>query len=134
MAAEDRRISLADKVLVDTIDAQLLEVHKQGQVVGFGVALTMDARFHRRNERSTTTYLLYSGDIARLISELLDATTDADPAWRDQVLGLIRLVLDSNAERNEAPLLEALTAGWARETRTLARRPGCPLLVAVSGC
>jgi hypothetical protein len=78
MAAEDRRISLAGKVLVDTIDAQLLEVHKQGQVVGFGVALTMDGRLHRRNERSTTTYLLYSQDIARLISELLDATTDAD--------------------------------------------------------
>jgi hypothetical protein len=47
MAAEDRRISLAGKVLVDKIDAQLL-----------------------------------------------DATTDADPAWRDQVLGLIRLALD----------------------------------------
>jgi hypothetical protein len=94
MAEDDRRISLAGKVLVDTIDAQLLEVHKQAQVVGFGVALTMDGRFHRRNERSTTTYLLYSDDIARLISELLDATTDADPAWRDQVLGLIRLALD----------------------------------------
>ena len=79
MAEEDRRISLAGKVLVDTIDAQLLEVHKQAQVVGFGVALTMDGRFHRRNERSTTTYLLYSDDIARLISKLLDATTDADP-------------------------------------------------------
>jgi hypothetical protein len=61
-------------------------------VVGFGVALTMDGRFHRRNER--TTYLLYSEDIARLISELLDATTDADPAWRDEMLGLIRLMLD----------------------------------------
>ena len=94
MAEEDRRISLAGKVLLDTIDAQLLEVQKQGQVVGFGVALTMDGRLHRRNERSTTTYLLYSEDIARLISELLDATTDADPAWRDQVLGLIRLALD----------------------------------------
>jgi hypothetical protein len=53
----------------------------------------MDGRFHRRNERSTTTYP-YSEDIARLISELLDATTDADPAWREQVLGLIRLALD----------------------------------------
>ena len=94
MAEEDRRISLAGKVLVDTIDAQLLEVHKQAQVVGFGVALTMDGRFHRRNERSTTTYLLYSDDIARLISELLDDTTDADPDWSDQVLGLIRLALD----------------------------------------
>jgi hypothetical protein len=94
MAEEDRRISLAGKVLVDKIDAQLLEVQKQGQVVGFGVALTMDGRVHRRNERSTTTYLLYSEDIARLISKLLDATTDADPAWRDQVLGLIRLALD----------------------------------------
>jgi hypothetical protein len=93
MAEEDRRISLAGKVLVDKIDAQLLEVQKQGQV-GFGVALTMEGRVHRRNERSTTTYLLYSEDIARLISELLDATTDADPAWRDQVLGLIRLALD----------------------------------------
>jgi hypothetical protein len=69
-------------VLVDKSDAQLLEVQKQGQVVGFGVALTMDGRFHRRNERSITTYLLYIQDIARLISELLDATTDADPAWR----------------------------------------------------
>jgi hypothetical protein len=39
---------------------------------------------------------------------LLDATTDADPAWRDQVLGLIRLALGSNVERNEAPLLEAI--------------------------
>ena len=48
---------------------------------------------HRRNERSTTTYLLYSEDTARLISKLLDAT-DADPAWRDQVFGLIRLALD----------------------------------------
>jgi hypothetical protein len=38
----------------------------------------MDGRLHRRNERSTTTYLLYSQDIARLISELLDATTDAE--------------------------------------------------------
>lgn len=94
MAEEDRRISLAGKVLVDEIDAQLLKVHKPGQVVGFGVALTMAGRFHRRNERSTTTYLLYSQDIARLISELLDATADADPAWRDQVLGLIRLALD----------------------------------------
>ena len=94
MAEDDRRISLAGRVLVDTIDAQLLEVHKQGQVVGFGVALTMDGRFHRRNERSTTTYLLYSQDIARLISELIDATTDPEPAWRDQVLGLIRLALD----------------------------------------
>ena len=64
------------------------------QAVGFGVALTMEGRFHRRNERSTTTYLLYSEDIARLISELVDATIDADPAWRDQVLGLIRLALD----------------------------------------
>ena len=34
MAEEDRRISLAGKVLVDKLDAQLLEVHKQGQVVG----------------------------------------------------------------------------------------------------
>ena len=68
MAEADRRISLAGTVLVDTIDAQLLEVHKQGQVVGFGVALTMAGRYHRRNERSTTTYLLYSDDIARLIS------------------------------------------------------------------
>jgi hypothetical protein len=40
----------------------------------------MEGRFHRRNERSTTTYLLYSEDIARLISGLIDATTDADPA------------------------------------------------------
>jgi hypothetical protein len=101
MAEDDRRISLAGKVLVDKLDAQLLEVHKQGPAVGFGVALTMDGRYqdgryHRRNERSTTTYLLYSEDIARLISELLDATTDADPAWRDQVLGLIRLALDLN--------------------------------------
>jgi hypothetical protein len=94
MAEDDRRISVAGKVLVDTIDAQLLEVQQQGQVVGFGVALTMDGRFHRRNERSTTTYLLYSDDIARLTSELLDATTDADLAWRDQALGLIRLALD----------------------------------------
>ena len=109
MAEEDRRISLAGKVLVDTIDAQLLEVQQQGQVVGFGVALTMDGRLHRRNERSITTYLLYSEDIARLSSALLDATTDADPVWRDQVLGLIRLVLDSNTESKEAPLLEALT-------------------------
>jgi hypothetical protein len=94
MADEHRRVNLAGKVLVDQIDAQLLEIEKQGQVVGFGVALTMAGRFHRRNERSTTTYLLYSEDIARLISELIDATTDADPAWRDQVLGLIRLALD----------------------------------------
>jgi hypothetical protein len=94
MAEEDRRISLAGKVLVDKLDAQLLEVHKHGQVVGVGVALTIAGRLHRRNERSTTTYLLYSQDIARLISELLDATTDAEPAWRDQALGLIRLALD----------------------------------------
>jgi len=51
MEEEDRRISLAGKVLVDKLDAQLLEVQQQGQVVGFGVALTMDGRFHRRNER-----------------------------------------------------------------------------------
>jgi hypothetical protein len=50
-------------------------------------------RSHVDNEPSTTC-LLYSEDIARHISELLDATTDADPAWRDQVLGLIRLALD----------------------------------------
>jgi hypothetical protein len=81
------------------IDAQLLEVHIRGQVAGFSVALTMDGRFQGRNEYSTTTYLLDSDDIARLITELLDATTDADPAWRDQVLGLIRSALDSNAER-----------------------------------
>jgi hypothetical protein len=98
MADEDRRISLAGTVLVDKIDAQLLEVQKQGQVVGFGVALTMGGRFHRRNERSTTTYLLYREDIARLISELIDATTDADPTWRDQVLGLIRWALDLKQE------------------------------------
>jgi hypothetical protein len=98
MADKDRRVSLAGKVLVDRIDAELLEVQKQGQVVGFGVALSMGGRFHRRNERSTTTYLLYSEDVARLISELLDATTDADPAWRDQVLGLIRLALDLKRE------------------------------------
>ena len=42
MAEEDRRISLAGKVLVNKIDAQLLEVQKQGQVVGCGVALTME--------------------------------------------------------------------------------------------
>jgi hypothetical protein len=94
MADEHRGVNLVGKVLVDQIDAQLLEVEKQGQVVGFGVALTMAGRFHRRNKRSTTTYLLYSEDIARLISELINATTDADPAWRDQVLGLIRLALD----------------------------------------
>jgi hypothetical protein len=94
MADEHREVNLVGKVLVDQIDAQLLQVEKQGQVVGFGVALTMAGRFHRRNERSTTTYLLYSEDIARLISELINATTDADPAWRDQVLGLIRLALD----------------------------------------
>jgi hypothetical protein len=94
MAEEDRRISLAGKVLVDKLDAQVLEVQKQGQVVGFGVALTIEGRFHRRDERSTTTYLLYSQDIARLISELLDAASDADPVWREQVLGLIRLALD----------------------------------------
>jgi hypothetical protein len=99
-------------VLVDTIDAQLLEVQKQGQVVGFGLALTMDGRFHRRNQRSTTTYLLYSEDIARLISELIAATTDADPAWRDQVLGLIR-ALDLKRGRNEAPLPEAMAAARA---------------------
>jgi hypothetical protein len=58
----------------------------------------MGGRFHRRNERSTTTYLLYSEDIARFISELVDATTDADPTWRDQVLGLIRLALDLKRE------------------------------------
>ena len=98
MADEDRRISLAGTVLVDKIDAQLLEVQKQGQVVGFGVALTMGGRFHRRNERSTSTYLLYSEDIERLISELIDATTDADPTWRDQVLGLIRWALDLKRE------------------------------------
>jgi hypothetical protein len=97
-ADEDRQVSLAGKVLVDRIDAELLEVQKLDQVVGFGVALTMGGRFHRRNERSTATYLLYSEDIARLISELLDATTDADPAWRDQVLGLIRLALDLKRE------------------------------------
>ena len=94
MADEHRGVNLVGKVLVDQIDAQLLEVEKQGQVVGFGVALTMAGRFHRRNKRSTTTYLLYSEDIARLIRELINATTDADPAWRDQVLGLIRLALD----------------------------------------
>jgi hypothetical protein len=78
----------------------------------------MDGRFHRRDERSITTYLLYSEDIARLISELLDATTDADPAWRDQVLGLIRLALGSNVERNEAPLLEAIATAWARDSNS----------------
>jgi hypothetical protein len=52
MTDEDRQIGLAGKVLVDKIDAQLLEVQKQGQVVGFVVALTMEGRFHRRNERS----------------------------------------------------------------------------------
>jgi hypothetical protein len=68
------------------------------EVANRRVALTVGGRFHRRNERSTTTYLLYSEDIARLISELIDATTDADPAWRDQVLGLIRLALDLKRE------------------------------------
>jgi hypothetical protein len=114
MAEGDRRISLAGKVLVDTIDAQLLKVQQQGQLVGFGVALTMAGRLHRRNQGSTTTYVLYSHDIAQLISELLDATTDADPAWREQVLGLIRLALDLNTENNEASLLEALAVAWAR--------------------
>jgi hypothetical protein len=83
-------------------------------VVGFGVALTMEGRFHRRNERSTTTYLLYSEDIARLISDLLDATTDADSAWHDQVLGLIRSALDLTRGAHEAPMLEAMAAAWAR--------------------
>jgi hypothetical protein len=114
MAAEDRRISLAGKVLVDKLDAQLLEVHQQGQVVGFGVALTMVGRLHRRNERSTTSYLLYSHDIARLSSALLDATTDADPAWRDQVPASSAWRWTSNTESNEAPLLEALAVAWAR--------------------
>jgi hypothetical protein len=54
MAEDDRRISLAGKVLVDKLDAQLLEVQQHGQVVGFGVALTMAGRLHRRDERSTT--------------------------------------------------------------------------------
>lgn len=36
--------------------------------------------------------------IARLIGELIDATTDADPAWCDQMLGLIRLALDLKRE------------------------------------
>ena len=76
MAEEDRRISLADKVLVDKLDAQLLEVQQQGQVVGLGVALTMAGRYHRRNERSTTTYLLYSDDIARLISYVVARCDD----------------------------------------------------------
>jgi hypothetical protein len=58
------------KVLVGKLDAQLLEVQKQGQMMGFGVALTMAGRCHRRNERSTTTDLLYSQDIARLIRDL----------------------------------------------------------------
>ena len=48
----------------------------------------------RLRRPSSRRQLLYSEDIARLISELIDATTDADPAWRDQVLGLIRLALD----------------------------------------
>ena len=34
----------------------------------------------------------------RLTGAVLDATTDADPAWRDQVLGLIRLALDVKRE------------------------------------
>jgi hypothetical protein len=32
--------------------------------------------------------------ITPVISELLDAITDADPGWRDHVLALIRLALD----------------------------------------
>jgi hypothetical protein len=44
-ADEDRQVSLAGKVLVDRIDAELLEVQKLDQVVGFGVALTMGGRF-----------------------------------------------------------------------------------------
>ena len=64
-------------MLVDKIDAQLLEVHKQSRVVGFGLGLTMAGRLHRRNERSTTTDLLYSQDIVRLIkwnSTITDVT------------------------------------------------------------
>ena len=53
MADRDHRISLDGKVLVDKIDAQLLEIQKQGQAVGFGVALTMGGRFHcRTNDQS----------------------------------------------------------------------------------
>jgi hypothetical protein len=114
MAEDDRRISLAGKVLVNTIDAQLLEVQKQGQVVGFGVALTMVGRFHRRNERSTTTYLLYREDMRG--SSVSCSMRRPTPIRR----GAIRYLASSgwrwtsNAESNEAPLLEAIAAAWAR--------------------
>jgi hypothetical protein len=83
--------------------------------VGFGVALTMEGSISPPQQRSTTTYLLYSEDIARLISALLDATTDAEPAWRDQVLGFHPIWRwTSNAESDEVPLLEAMAAAWSR--------------------
>jgi hypothetical protein len=93
-------VTLAGKVLVDRIDAELPEVQKQGQVVGFGVALTMGGRFH-----------------ARAISELLDATTDADPAWRDHALGLIRLGAGPQAGR--APNRAGVSMPRVAEERVL---------------
>jgi hypothetical protein len=81
----------------------------------------MAGRMHRRNERSTITYLLYSEDIARLISELLDATTDTDPTWRDQVLGLIRLALDLKRREQRGAIAGSDGGGMSKETRTPAR-------------
>jgi hypothetical protein len=65
-----------------------------------------------------TAFLLYSEDVARLISELLDATTDADPAWREQVLGLIRLALDLKRGQHEAPSQEAIAAAWQGDSNS----------------
>jgi hypothetical protein len=114
MAEEDRRISLAGKVLVDKLDAQLLEVQEQGQVVGFGVALTMAGRFtaatNARPRPTCSTAKTLRGSsvscsmprptpIRRGASRSL-----ASSAWR----------WTSNTESNEASLLEAMVAAWAR--------------------
>jgi hypothetical protein len=114
MTEQDRPISLAGKVLVDKIDAQLLEVHRQGQVVGFGVAITMVADFTAvTNARPPPTCSTAKTSRGSSVSCSMRRPT---PIRR----GTIRSSASSDRrwtshpERNEAPMLEAMAAAWAR--------------------
>jgi len=114
MAEEDRRISLAGKVLVDTIDAQLLEVQKQGQVVASALPSPWRVDFTAAtNARPRPTSSTAKTSRGSSVSCSMRRPTpfrrgairySASSDWR----------WTSNAESHEAPLPEAMVAAWAR--------------------
>jgi hypothetical protein len=114
MAEEDRRISLAGKVLVDKIDAQLLEVHKQGQAVGFGLPSPWLADFtaatNARPQPTCSTARTSHG--SSVSCSMRQPTPIRRGAIRSSASSDWRWT--SNTERNEAPLPEAMAAAWAR--------------------